>query len=58
VFADAKEKHSMRYTNFRGVSQATNWVKHKFAAMDLKKYAVHIYLYSAFLSLLLIVYMI
>jgi len=34
VFADAKEKHSMRYTNFRGVSQATNWVKHKFAAMD------------------------
>ena len=41
VFADAKEKHSMRYTNFRGLSQVTNWVRLKFAAMNLKKYAVH-----------------
>lgn len=24
VFADAKEKHSMRYTNFRGLTQVTN----------------------------------
>lgn len=41
VFADAKEKHAMRYTNHRGLSQVTNWVRLKFAAMNLKKYAVH-----------------
>lgn len=41
VFADAKEKHSMRYTYLRGLSQVTNWVRLKFAAMNLKKYAVH-----------------
>lgn len=41
VFADAKEKHSMRYTNFRGLSQVTNRVRLKFTAMNLKKYAVH-----------------
>lgn len=41
VFADAKEKHSMRYTLFRGLAQVTNWVRLKFAAMNLKKYAIH-----------------
>lgn len=41
VFADAKEKYSMRYTHFRGLSQVTNWVRLKFAAMNLKKYAIH-----------------
>lgn len=41
VFADAKEKHAMRYTPYRGLSQVTNWVRLKFAAMNLKKYAVH-----------------
>ena len=41
VFADAKEKHAMRYTNHRGLSQVTNWVRLKFAAMNLKKYALH-----------------
>ena len=49
VFADAKEKHAMRYTNLRGLSQVTNWVRLKFAAMNLKKYAIHrwkeIYIY-------------
>ncbi|WP_296694713.1 transposase, partial [Ruminococcus sp.] len=40
VFADAKEKHSMRYTNHRGLSRVTNWVRLKFAAMNLKKYAI------------------
>ncbi len=40
VFADAKEKHSMRYTLFRGLAQVTNWVSLKFAAMNLKKFAV------------------
>ena len=41
VFADAKEKHGMRYTNLRGLSQVTKWVRLKFAAMNLKKYAIH-----------------
>ena len=41
VFADAKEKYGMRYTPYRGLSQVTNWVRLKFAAMNLKKYAIH-----------------
>ena len=41
VFADAKEKYSMRYTLYRGLTQVTNWVRLKFAAMNLKKYAIH-----------------
>ena len=40
VFADAKEKHCMRYTQYRNLAQVTNWVKLKFAAMNLKKLAV------------------
>ena len=40
VFADAKEKHAMRYTRYRGLAQVTNWVKLKFAAMNLKKLAM------------------
>ena len=39
VFADAKEKHAMRYTTLRGLTQVRNWVKLKFAAMNLKKLA-------------------
>ena len=39
MFADAKEKHGMRYTQYRGLAQVTNWVKLKFAAMNLKKLA-------------------
>ena len=39
VFADAKEKNAMRYTQYRGLAQVTNWVKLKFAAMNLKKLA-------------------
>ena len=41
VFADAKEKYAMRYTSYRGLTQVTNWVRLKFAAMNLKKYAIH-----------------
>ena len=41
VFADAKEKYAMRYTNYRGLAKVTNWVRLKFAAMNLKKYAVY-----------------
>ena len=40
VFADAKEKYAMRYTQYRGLAQVTNWVKLKFAAMNLKKLAI------------------
>ena len=40
VFADAKEKYAMRYTLHRGLSHVTNWVRLKFAAMNLKKFAI------------------
>ena len=50
VFADAKEKHAMRYTPYRGLGAVTNWVKLKFAAMNLKKLA----LWKNFSSLLYI----
>ena len=39
VFADAKEQHGLCYTRYTGLAQVTNWVKLKFAAMNLKKYA-------------------
>ena len=39
VFADAKEKHAMRYTPYKGLEQVTNWVRLKFATMNLKKLA-------------------
>ena len=39
VFADAKEKHAMRYTPYKGLAQVTNWVRLKFASMNLKKLA-------------------
>ena len=37
VFADAKEKHGVRYTLYRGLAQVSKWVRLKFAAMNLKK---------------------
>ena len=40
VFADAKEKHAMRYTHHRGLAHVTSWVRLKFAAMNLKKMAI------------------
>lgn len=39
VFAVAKEKHTMRYTPYRGLAQVRNWVRLKFATMNLKKLA-------------------
>lgn len=39
VFADAKEKHGMRHTMLRGIRRVSDWVKLKFAAMNLKKLA-------------------
>lgn len=41
VFADAKEKHAMRYTPYSGLPAVTAWVKLKFAALNLKKLALH-----------------
>ena len=42
VFADAKEKHAMRYTHHRGLARVTQWVTLKFAAMNLKKLALRL----------------
>lgn len=41
VFADTKEKHAMRYTPYQGLTAVTAWGKLKFAAMNLKKLAIH-----------------
>ena len=30
----------MRYTRYTGLAQVTNWVRLKFAAMNLKKFAI------------------
>ena len=53
VFADAKEKHAMRYTPYRGLAAVTAWVKLKFAALNLKKLAIHRWLCLLFSDLLL-----
>ena len=34
VFVAVQEKHAMRYTQYRGLAQMTNWVKLKFAAIN------------------------
>lgn len=39
VFADAKEKHGMRYTNLRGLKKVTASINLIFACMNLKKLA-------------------
>lgn len=39
IFADAKERHAMHYTQYRGLAQVTKWARLKFAAMNLKKLA-------------------
>ena len=48
VFADAKEKHAMRYTHHRGLAAVTRWVRLKFAAMNLKKLANRSWKYFGF----------
>jgi transposase len=59
VFADAKEKHAMRYTHLRGLTRVRSWVGLKFAAMNLKKLAIWVaksplkplfYLFSHFIN--------
>lgn len=58
VFADAKEKHAMRYTHHRGLTAVTRWVRLKYAAMNLKKLAIWSWnhsispAFSAFLSII------
>ena len=42
----------MRFTYFRGLARVTNWVRLKFAAMNLKKYVLHRWLYCFFLRFL------
>lgn len=37
-FAYAKEKHGMRYTQYRALAQVSKWVKLKFAAINLKSW--------------------
>ncbi len=53
VFASAKEKHAMRYTPYRGLAAVTAWVKLKFAALNLKKFAIYRWLGLLFSDLLL-----
>ena len=53
VFADAKEKHAMRYTHHRGLAAVTRWVRLKYAAMNLKKLANRSWKNSFFFYLLL-----
>ena len=38
----------MRYTPYRGLTAVTAWVKLKFAAMNLKKFAIHKWMLSLF----------
>ena len=59
VFADAKEKHAMRYTNHRGLAAVTRWVKLKYAAMNLKKLAIWSWnnsIFSVFSSFVSLIY--
>ena len=54
VFADAKEKHAMRYTHHRGLAAVTRWVRLKYAAMNLKKLANWSWNNSLFSQILLV----
>jgi transposase len=54
VFADAKEKHAMRYTHHRGLAAVTRWVRLKYAAMNLKKLANWSWKNSFFSQILLV----
>ncbi len=56
VFGDAKEKHEMRYTRLRGLDQVTKWVKLKFACINLKKFALHLYKDNPFPSINTLIY--
>jgi hypothetical protein len=53
IFADAKEKHFMRYTYYRGLARLRMQTLLTFAAMNLKKLAKWKKLYGLLPSLLL-----
>ena len=54
VFADAKERHCLRYTNYRGLAKVTMHVALIFSCLNLKKLARRKgYLFISFLFLLL-----
>ena len=53
-FADAKEKHAMRYTHHRGLARVSAWVRLKYAAMNLKKIAIWKWNASNFASYIMI----
>lgn len=40
VFADAEEKHTMRYTHHRGLAAVTRCVRLKYVAMNLKNWQI------------------
>jgi len=48
VFADAKEKHGLRYTNYRGLAKVRMQVGLTFACMNLKKLARRLFASSSF----------
>lgn len=56
VFADAKEKHAMRYTTLTSLAQVTKWVKLKFACMNLKKFALHLKKKGRFSAVFMLIY--
>ena len=45
----------MRYTPYRGLTAVTTWVKLKFAALNLKKFAIHKWMRDSFFRILSIV---
>ncbi len=42
LFADAKEKHGMRYTRFKGINRVRNHILLTLACMNMKKMATHL----------------
>ena len=56
VFADAKEKHAMRYTHHRGLAAVTRWVRFKYATMNLKELAIWSWNNSIFSEFIAIIF--
>lgn len=57
-FADAKDKHGIRYTHRRGLVRVSSWLRLKFAVLNLKKLALwraaHSLLHRIFLPVFLL----
>ena len=54
IFADAKDKHGMRYTQYRGLAKVRMQVGLTFACMNLKKLAIGLGKSSVFLQFLML----